>query len=243
MSFEKGKNVIVEEGAEIGEDVEIGSYSIIHEYSRIGSGSLIEPHSEVGYYSDRFHEISDISDLSNSFENLYIRDSSARIGDSSLLRSGSVVYAHTSIGKYFVLGHNSIISEHSKIGNDVVIGSNTVIDGFTQIGDKTRIHSMVVIPKTVIIGKGVFISPMATFANTRKATPREEKKGPEINDYARIGVGAEILGDVEIGSGALVGAGAVVTNDVPDRAIVQGVPAEVYGYIEESKLKKYVKEL
>lgn len=110
------------------------------------------------------------------------------------------------------------------IENDVIVGNNVTIKCGVQLWDGLRVED------------NVFIGPNATFTND--SFPRSkhhifEVKPTLIKDGASIGANATILPGLTIGVRAMVGAGSVVTRDVPDRAIVMGNPARVTGYVED----------
>lgn len=122
-----------------------------------------------------------------------------------------------------IIGSNCNINAQVLIESDVVIGNNVTIKPGVQVWDGTRIED------------NVFIGPNATLTND--VMPRS-KQYPEafskitIRKGASIGANATLLPGVTIGSHAMVGAGAVVTKDVPDNAVVTGNPAKIIRYIK-----------
>jgi len=122
------------------------------------------------------------------------------------------------------------------IGDGTRIGAFVEITAGVTVGRRCKISSHSYLCTGVTIGDGVFIGHGVVFCNDRfpaAVTPAGDLMGPAdwqlestaVLDRASIGSGAVILGGVRIGRGALVGAGAVVTRDVPDGAVVAGVPA------------------
>jgi len=135
--------------------------------------------------------------------------------------------ANTSVWQF------SVILEEAVIGENCNINCHTFIESDVVIGNNCTIKSGVFLWEGIRLGDNVFIGPNATFVNDKfpksKVYPHEFQK-TIINDNASIGANATILGGLSIGKGALIGAGAVVTKDVPDFAIVVGNPAKIIGW-------------
>ncbi len=150
------------------------------------------------------------------------------IGDNAVLRSGTVIYCDVLIGDDFQTGHNVMIRENIRIGDSVAIGTNSVIDNATTMGSHINIQSMVYLPTNTIIEDFVFIGPNAVFTNDKYPVRVTAKLvGPIIRKSATIGAGATVLPGIEIGEGAMVAAGSVVTKDVPAWTLAIGAPARI----------------
>ncbi|WP_413826820.1 acyltransferase [Methanobrevibacter sp. UBA313] len=150
------------------------------------------------------------------------------LGKNIVIRSNSIIYNDVVIGDDFKTGHNVIIREKTNIGNDVLIGTNTVIEGECVIGNNVSIQSNVYIPRNTIIEDNVFIGPCACFTNDRYPIRVDYKlKGPRIRKGASIGANTTFLSNLEIGEGAMVAAGAVVTRSVPPFYLAIGTPAKI----------------
>ena len=150
-----------------------------------------------------------------------IVDPSARIG------KGTKVWACAQIGR------------SARIGKNCVIGNGAYIDRFARIGNRVRVHNKALIYRGVEIKDDVFIGPAVCFVNDRwpKAGSIRNLKGKGwvVHPWASIGANAVILSDIRIGTHAVIGAGAVVTKDVPDYAVVCGNPAQIIGDVREKK--------
>lgn len=152
------------------------------------------------------------------------------VGAGSIIRSHTVIYAGVTMGERCQTGHGALIREHSTLGDDVSIGSHAVIEHSVTIGHGVRVHSQAFVPEFSVLEKNAWVGPNAVLTNARYPLSdrvKEELKGPTLREGAIVGANATLLPGVVIGKGALVGAGAVVTQDVPDNAVVAGNPARI----------------
>lgn len=148
------------------------------------------------------------------------------------------------IGGGTKIWHFSHIMEDSKIGKNCNIGQNVVISSGVFIGNNVKIQNNVSVYTGVICEDDVFLGPSCVFTNV--INPRsfierkDEYRQTIIKKGASIGANATIVCGHNIGKYAFVGAGAVVTKDVPDYALVVGNPARIIGYVCEcgNRLKK-----
>ena len=128
-----------------------------------------------------------------------------------------------------------VVLSGARIGSDVAICSHCLIESDVVIGDRVTIQSGVQLWNGVRLGNDVFIGPNVTFTNDKapgsQGNPANVME-TRIENGVSIGGGAIILPGVTIGIGAMVGAGAVVTQSVPPYAIVSGSPARITGYVE-----------
>jgi UDP-2-acetamido-3-amino-2,3-dideoxy-glucuronate N-acetyltransferase len=132
-----------------------------------------------------------------------------------------------------------VVLKGARIGTSCNICAQTLIEGDVVMGDRVTVKSGVQLWSGSIIGNDVFIGPNATFTNDKY--PRSKQYPDEfhcvtIKNGASIGANATLLAGVTIGEKAMVGAGAVVTKDVPARAVVVGNPAKIMKYLEDDSI-------
>jgi acetyltransferase-like isoleucine patch superfamily enzyme len=162
------------------------------------------------------------------------------IGPGTIVSTGAVVFAGTKLGARVIVGDGARVRERCAIGDDVVIGSGSLIENDTTVGELTKIQAEAYITAYSTLEDNVFIAPCVVTTNDnfmgRTEKRRELIKGPTIRRGARIGGGAILCPGVEIGEEAFVGAGAVVTKDVPPRVVVVGSPARVLRDVPDEEL-------
>lgn len=152
------------------------------------------------------------------------------------LRCGTVVYGGSTIGERLETGHNVVLREDCVIGDDVSIWSNTVIDYGTVLGNRVKVHCNCYVAQYTEIGDDAFLAPGVSIANDLypgQESSREVMSGPSIGAGAQLGVNVTVLPFVRIGEGAIIGAGSVVTRDVPAGAVAYGNPAQVHGQVAD----------
>ncbi len=164
----------------------------------------------------------------------------AVIGDGTIVSTGAVVFAGARIGARVILGDQSCVRERVTVGDDVVIGRGTLVENDTTIGAMTKIQAEAYITAYSTLEEHVFIAPCVVTTNDNFMGRTERRHalvaGPTIRRGARVGGGAILCPGVEIGEEAFVGAGAVVTKDVPPRALVVGNPARVLREVAADEL-------
>lgn len=152
------------------------------------------------------------------------------IGSDAHIRSHSVIYAGSEVGARFQTGHGVLIREANRIGDDVSIGSHSVVEHHVVIGNHVRIHSNAFIPEFSVLEDDAWVGPNAVLTNARYPLAPDAKatlKGPTLRQGAKVGANATLLPGITVGRNALIGAGSVVVEDVPDGAVVAGNPARV----------------
>src|SRR5215470_15556335 len=152
------------------------------------------------------------------------------------------VSPHASVGHGTRIWRQVHVREHARIGEHCNIGKGVYIDAHVHIGSHVKIQNHVSVFEGVTLADGVFVGPHVCFTNDlfpRAITPDGRLKGPDdwqitptlVKYGASIGAGSVILCGVSIGEFALIGAGSMVTRDVPPYTLVFGSPARQHGYV------------
>jgi len=160
-----------------------------------------------------------------------IIDKNVSIGKGVKIYDHVIIQEGCEIGDYSRIGFSAVLRPETKIGKHSTFGTLSVSEGHNKIGNYTMIHSQCHITSQVMIGDQVFIAPFFVGANTpRICWGRNypvELKPYKIEYGVRIGVGVTVLPDVTLGRECLIGAGSVVTKDIPPFMIAYGHPAEI----------------
>lgn len=149
-------------------------------------------------------------------------DQTAIVDETAKILEGTTIWAFVQVGRGAIVGRNC------------TLGNGCYIDRGAKIGDNVKIMNKAQVFRGCEIGNDVFIGPGAVIANDKRPKNDTERKfqGYEwkIGNGVSIGANATILPDVNIGDYALIGAGAVVTKDVPKYGVVVGNPAKLKGF-------------
>ena len=215
--------------ASVGRDVTFGANVVVHDGVVIGDGVVVQDAAILG-----------------KAPKLGPRSAAAEaIGDPLVIEAGAaicaqaIVFAGAWIGPDAIIGDQAFVRERARIGAETVIGRGSTIDNDVHVGARVRIQSQVYVTAQSVIEDDVFIGPcaMTTNDNTMARQARDSPLlGVTLRRACRVGGGAVLTPGVEIGEEAFVAAGAVVTNDVPPRALVMGVPARVVRRVPDDEL-------
>jgi acetyltransferase-like isoleucine patch superfamily enzyme len=220
-----GENIEVREYAVIRENVIIGKNVRIHPHVVIEPGVRIGDNVEVfpGAYIGKEPKGAGATAKVPEFERTVVIGSNCSIGPNA------VIYYDVEIGQNTLIGDGASIREKCKIGSYCIISRYVTVNYGVTIGDRTKVMDLTHITGDCRIGDDVFISLNVGMTNDnalgRLEYDPQRIVGPVIEDQAAIGAGATILPGVRVGKGAIVGAGALVTKDVPPSTLAMGIPA------------------
>jgi acetyltransferase-like isoleucine patch superfamily enzyme len=211
---------------------EIHPTAIVYEGTVLGEGVRILEHAVVGKQPS-----------------LGVRSTAKReplpptvIGDGTVVSTGAIVFAGSQVGARCIVGDQSCIRERVALGDDCVLGRGSLIENDTTVGAGSRIQADAYVTAYSTLEEDVFIAPCVVTTNDNFMGRTEQRKGlmrgPTIRRSARVGGGAVLCPGIEIGEEAFVGAGAVVTKNVPPRVIVVGSPARVLRDVDPAELRE-----
>jgi UDP-2-acetamido-3-amino-2,3-dideoxy-glucuronate N-acetyltransferase len=222
-------NLWVGADVRLGEDVRIGVNVVIHAGTVVEDGARIEDGAVLG----KAPVLAPHSSARNGDAGPLVVGSGASIG------TGAVVFHGARIGERAIVGDLAHIREGAAIGTGTVVGSGSAIGPSASIGARVRLQTNVWLTGWTTVEDDVFVGPGVVTMNDdtmARLAPGEQLDGPVLRRACRVGGGVLLTPGVEVGEEAFVGAGAVVTRDVPPGAVVMGVPARVTGEVGEDQL-------
>ena len=163
-------------------------------------------------------------------------DPSARVHPTAQVDADAAIGARTTVRE------RAIVRAGARIGADSLVGRDAFVDAGVRVGDGSRIHDGAMLYRGATVEDAVFVGPGAILTNDRfpraaaatrllDGLPEPEPSPIVARQGSSIGAGAVIVAPAEIGAFATVGAGAVVTRDVPGHALVAGSPAHRIGWV------------
>ncbi len=226
---DRAPGLLLGAGVVLPDDVEIGCHVVVHAGTLVGAGARLQDGAVVG----KPLVLGARSTASRSAL------AAARIGTGATVCAGAVVVAGATIGDGAIVGDQAHVRERAVIGAGTVVGRGSAVDNDVTVGARVRIQSNCYVTAYSTIEDDVFVAPGVTLTNDDtmgRHGPDYAMRGATLRRACRVGGGVVLVPGVEIGEEAFVAAGAVVTKDVPARAVVMGVPARVVREVPDEDL-------
>lgn len=205
-------------------DAVIGPFTVVYGGTVLAERARVEDHTvvgkpELGYAVGQIHPGTGGGTV---------------IGAGAVIRCGAVVYADVEIGAATVIGHHTLLRTGVRIGADTQLGHHLCVERATHIGRDVRCSPGSHITSSTVLADRVFLGAGVRTINDKTLTWRDPHRqptllAPRFDTGAKVGSGSVILDGVRIGAHALVGAGSLVTHDIPPGALAYGHPARIQG--------------
>jgi acetyltransferase-like isoleucine patch superfamily enzyme len=224
-----GAFAVIGAGARIGAGCTLGAHVVIHPGTVLGAGCVVQDHVVLGKPA----KLAAHSSASRSASDPLV------VEDGAALCCAAIVFAGARIGAGAIVGDQAYVRERSLVGAGTVIGRGSAVDNDVTIGERVRVQTDVYLTAFSVVEDDVFVGPGVFTSNddTMSRHGREYAlRGATLRRACRIGARVVTTPGVEIGAEAYVAAGAVVTRDVPARAVAMGVPARVVREVGDEDL-------
>jgi UDP-2-acetamido-3-amino-2,3-dideoxy-glucuronate N-acetyltransferase len=225
---ERAPGLLLGEGVAVPDDAVIGGHVVVHAGTvlgagvRLGDGCVVGKAPALGVRSTASREA----------------PAPAVLGDGVAVGAAAVVLAGARLGAGCVVADQAHVRERTQIGAEPVVGRGVSVENDVTIGARVKLQTGAYITAWSVVEDDVFVAPGVVLTNDPTAGRRrgEPLRGAVLRRACRVGGGAVLLPGVEVGEEAFVGAGAIVTRDVPARSVALGVPARVVREVEEAEL-------
>ena len=221
------------EGVRVGEGARFGAHVTVYGGTEIGEGCVVEDGAVLG----KAPRLGSASTAARDLPPPLLLEPGATVC------AGAVVYAGARLGPGAIVGDQAQVRERAQVGADSVVGRACGVDNDVRLGARVRLQSLVYVAAGSVIEDDVFVGPGATTTNDNTMARHargEPPSGVTLRRACRVGAAAVLLPGIEVGEQAFVTAAAVVTRDVPARAVVMGVPArEVRTVPDEDALERW----
>jgi acetyltransferase-like isoleucine patch superfamily enzyme len=214
------------------DDVALGAHVVIHPGTVLGAGCEIQDGAVLG----KPPRLSRHSTAARGDGAPLV------IEDGAVVCAGAVVFAGARIGAGAIVGDQAYVRERAAIGPGSVIGRGSTVDNDVVVGARVRVQTSVYVTAYSVVEDDVFLGPGVVLTNDSTMSrhgPEYVLEGALLRRACRIGGGVVITPGVEVGEEAYVAAGAVVTRDVPRRAVVMGVPGRVVREVGDADLLEH----
>jgi UDP-2-acetamido-3-amino-2,3-dideoxy-glucuronate N-acetyltransferase len=225
---ERAPGLLLGDGVALPDDAVIGGNVVVHAGTvlgagvRLGDGCVVGKPATLGARSTASREES----------------GAAVLGDGVAVGAAAVVLAGARLGNGCVVADQAHVRERTEIGAETVVGRGVSVENDVTIGARVKLQTGAYVTAWSVLEDDVFVAPGVVLTNDPTAGRRrgDPLRGAVLRRACRVGGGAVLLPGVEVGEEAFVGAGAVVTRDVPARSVALGVPARVVREVEEAEL-------
>jgi acetyltransferase-like isoleucine patch superfamily enzyme len=242
----RAPGLLLGDAVEIGEGASFGPYVVLHSGVKVGAGASIGAHVVV-------HEATEVGPECTIEDGVVLGKrprlarASAASAETTRLRlhrratvcAGAVLFAGAEIGQGAIVGDQAYVRERSSIGARSVVGRGSVIENDVRVGERVKIQTNVYLTAFTVVEDDVFVGPGATTTNDDTMSrhgPETPLRGAVLRRACRIGGGAVLTPGVEVGEEAFLAAGAVLTRDLPARAVAIGVPARIVREVGDEDL-------
>jgi UDP-2-acetamido-3-amino-2,3-dideoxy-glucuronate N-acetyltransferase len=225
---ERAPGLLLGDGVTLPDDAVIGGNVVLHARTVLGSGVRLGDGCVVG----KAPALGARSTASRE------EPAPAVLGDGVAVGAAAVVLAGAQVGDGCVVADQAHVRERTEIGAETVVGRGVSVENDVTVGARVKLQTGAYITAWSVVEDDVFVAPGVVLTNDPTAGRRrgEPLRGAVLRRACRVGGGAVLLPGVEVGEEAFVGAGAVVTRDVPARSVAMGVPARVVREVEEAEL-------
>jgi acetyltransferase-like isoleucine patch superfamily enzyme len=229
---DRAPGLLLGEGVELPASAEVGGNVVLHEGTVIGEGVRIQDGAVLG------------KPLALGPRSTARREAPPplELGEGATVCAGAVVVAGARIGAGAVIGDQAHVRERALVGEGSVVGRGSAVDNDVTIGARVRIQTNCYITAFSTIENDVFVGPGVTLTNDdtmARHGPEYALRGAVLRRACRVGGGAVLCPGVEVGEEAFIAAGAVVTGDVPPRAVMMGVPAREVREVPDEDLLEH----
>ena len=224
-----GPYCVIADDAVLGEGVRVGADVVVHPGTVVGDGVEVQDGAVLG----KPPKLARHSTAPRGGGEPLVIDAGA------VICCRAIVLAGARIGAGAIVGDQAFVRERSRVGEGSVIGRGSAVDNDVVVGARVRVQTDVYLTAYSVVEDDVFVGPGAVTTNDSTMSrhgPEYALEGARLRRACRVGGGAVLVPGVEVGEEAFVAAGAVVTRDVPPRAVVMGAPARVVREVGDADL-------